>query len=90
MTDLMTSAWWRTAVFYEIYVRSFADSTADGVGDLRGVLDHLDHLLERLGVDALWLTPFYPSPMADHGYDVSDPRGRRSDVRDARRTSTTC
>src|SRR5580692_11707731 len=68
-----TTHWWRDAVFYEIYVRSFADSTGDGVGDLRGILGHLDHLV-GLGVDALWLTPFYASPMADHGYDVSDPR----------------
>jgi alpha-glucosidase len=73
MPDLSSSPWWRTAVYYEIYVRSFADSTGDGVGDLRGIHDHLDHLA-ALGVDALWLTPFYPSPMADHGYDVSDPR----------------
>ena len=60
-------------MFYEIYVRSFADSNADGVGDLRGIQDRLDHLV-ALGVDAIWLTPFYPSPMADHGYDVADPR----------------
>jgi alpha-glucosidase len=73
MPDQSTSPWWRTAVFYEIYVRSYADSGATGVGDLRGIRDHLDHLV-ALGVDALWLTPFYPSPMADHGYDVSDPR----------------
>jgi alpha-glucosidase len=73
MPEHSESAWWRRAVFYEIYVRSFADSTGDGVGDLRGIRDHLDHLVS-LGVDALWLTPFYPSPMADHGYDVSDPR----------------
>jgi alpha-glucosidase len=68
-----TNPWWRDAVFYEIYVRSFADSNGDGVGDLAGIRDHLDYLIE-LGVDALWLTPFYPSPMADHGYDVADPR----------------
>jgi alpha-glucosidase len=67
------SPWWRRAVFYEIYVRSYADSNGDGVGDLRGIRDRLDHLV-ALGVDALWLTPFYRSPMADHGYDVSDPR----------------
>jgi alpha-glucosidase len=63
--------WWRTAVFYEIYVRSFADSDGDGVGDLPGIRSRLPYLRE-LGVDAIWLTPFYPSPGADHGYDVSD------------------
>jgi alpha-glucosidase len=65
--------WWRDAVFYEVYVRSFADSNGDGLGDLAGVAARLDHL-ERLGVDAIWITPFYPSPMADHGYDVADHR----------------
>jgi alpha-glucosidase len=63
--------WWRNAVFYEIYVRSFADSNGDGVGDLEGIRARLPYLRE-LGVDAIWLTPFYPSPGADHGYDVSD------------------
>jgi alpha-glucosidase len=63
--------WWRDAVFYEIYVRSFADSDGDGIGDLPGIRARLPYLRE-LGVDALWLTPFYPSPGADHGYDVSD------------------
>jgi alpha-glucosidase len=65
--------WWRDAVFYEIYVRSYADANGDGVGDLAGITERLDHVVE-LGVDAIWLTPFYPSPMADHGYDVADPR----------------
>jgi len=63
--------WWRSAVLYEIYVRSFADSDGDGVGDLPGIRSHLPYLRE-LGVDGIWLTPFYPSPGADHGYDVSD------------------
>lgn len=65
--------WWREAVVYEVYVRSFADGDGDGVGDLGGVTDRLPAIAE-LGVDALWLTPFYRSPQADHGYDVSDPR----------------
>jgi alpha-glucosidase len=63
--------WWRSAVVYQIYPRSFADSNGDGIGDLGGVRAHLDHLV-WLGVDALWLSPFYRSPMADYGYDVSD------------------
>ncbi len=65
--------WWRDAVFYQVYVRSFADANGDGVGDLDGVGSRLGYL-ELLGVDALWLTPFFRSPMVDHGYDVSDPR----------------
>ncbi|HEX2263923.1 MAG TPA: glycoside hydrolase family 13 protein, partial [Pseudonocardiaceae bacterium] len=66
-------AWWRDAVFYQVYIRSFADSSGDGVGDLDGVRSRLGYL-ELLGVDALWITPFFRSPMVDHGYDVSDPR----------------
>lgn len=64
-------SWWRNAVIYEVYPRSFADANGDGEGDLRGLIEKLDYLAE-LGVDALWLTPFYPSPMADGGYDVAD------------------
>ncbi|KWX02054.1 Alpha-glucosidase [Carbonactinospora thermoautotrophica] len=66
--------WWRSAVFYEIYIRSFADGNGDGVGDLIGIRSRLPYLAE-LGVDAIWITPFYPSPMADGGYDVADYRG---------------
>ncbi|HZQ81519.1 MAG TPA: alpha-amylase family glycosyl hydrolase [Gaiellaceae bacterium] len=63
--------WWRDAVVYEIYVRSFADADGDGLGDLAGIRSRLPYLAE-LGVDAVWLTPFFPSPGADHGYDVAD------------------
>jgi alpha-glucosidase len=64
--------WWATAVFYQIYPRSFADGNGDGTGDLVGVRERLDHLVS-LGVDAIWLSPFYRSPMVDGGYDVADP-----------------
>ncbi|MGY1831885.1 alpha-amylase family glycosyl hydrolase [Geodermatophilus sp. SYSU D01180] len=65
--------WWRTAVVYEVYLRSFADGTGDGLGDVPGLRGRLGHLAD-LGVDALWATPWYPSPMADGGYDVADHR----------------
>src|SRR6202142_4400245 len=65
--------WWRHAVIYEIYVRSFADGNGDGVGDLAGVRAHLPYLVD-LGVDAIWFTPWYVSPLADGGYDVADYR----------------
>jgi alpha-glucosidase len=68
---LPRSAWWKHAVFYEIYTRSFQDSNDDGIGDLRGIGSRLDYLAD-LGVTAIWLTPFYPSPQVDFGYDVSD------------------
>ncbi len=72
--DLQHSAtplWWQTGVIYQIYPRSFQDTNSDGVGDLAGVIQRLDYL-SALGVDAIWLSPFYRSPMADFGYDISD------------------
>lgn len=66
-------AWWRTAVVYQIYVRSFSDSDGDGLGDLPGITARLPHIAE-LGADAVWITPFYPSPMHDGSYDVADHR----------------
>jgi alpha-glucosidase len=69
------SRWWQDGVVYQVYPRSFADSNGDGVGDLPGLIDHLDHLAggpSSLGIDAIWLSPIYPSPMLDGGYDVTD------------------
>jgi alpha-glucosidase len=65
------SVWWKTGIVYQIYPRSFQDSNGDGIGDLEGIRSRLDYLV-RLGVDAIWLSPFYPSPMADYGYDIAD------------------
>ncbi len=65
--------WWRGAVIYEIYPRSFVDSNGDGVGDLPGIVQRLEYVAE-LGVDAIWIAPFFRSPMADFGYDVADYR----------------
>ncbi|MEY2456541.1 MAG: alpha-glucosidase, partial [Acidimicrobiaceae bacterium] len=66
-----TVPWWKSTVVYQIYPRSFADSNGDGVGDLPGIEAKLDHLA-WLGVGAVWISPFFPSPMKDFGYDVSD------------------
>src|SRR4051794_8989451 len=68
MQDL---SWWKHAVVYQIYPRSFQDSNGDGIGDLNGIRNRLDYLVE-LGIDAIWVSPIYPSPMADFGYDVAD------------------
>ncbi|HVL59676.1 MAG TPA: alpha-amylase family glycosyl hydrolase, partial [Burkholderiaceae bacterium] len=78
--------WYKDAIIYELHVKAFQDGNADGVGDFRGLTDRLDYL-QDLGVTALWLLPFYPSPMKDDGYDVSDYRnidprfGTRNDFR---------
>src|SRR5713101_9805735 len=69
--DAQGHEWWQHAVFYEVYPRSFADSNNDGIGDLKGITSKLDYLKD-LGVDAIWLTPCFPSPQVDFGYDVSD------------------
>nr|WP_239147081.1 alpha-amylase family glycosyl hydrolase [Actinoplanes tereljensis] len=66
-----TTEWWRSAVIYQVYPRSFADTDGDGIGDVQGIRAHLGHLRD-LGVDAIWMSPWYPSPMADAGYDVAD------------------
>src|SRR5206468_11936660 len=65
--------WWREAVVYQVYIRSFADANGDGIGDLAGVRERLPYLRD-LGVDAIWFNPWYPSPLADAGYDISDYR----------------
>jgi alpha-glucosidase len=70
---MMRAEWWRGATIYQIYPRSFADSNGDGIGDLPGITAHLDYVAQ-LGVDAVWLSPFFTSPMADYGYDVADYR----------------
>ena len=63
--------WWRGAVFYQIYPRSFRDTNGDGIGDLKGIVEGLDYIA-ALGVDAIWISPFFTSPMDDFGYDVAD------------------
>src|SRR5436190_24017893 len=70
-TDPEGHQWWQHAVFYELYPRSFADSNNDGIGDLKGITSKLDYLRD-LGVDAIWISPCFPSPQVDFGYDVSD------------------
>jgi alpha-glucosidase len=72
--DSADATWWRSGIFYQIYPRSFQDSDGDGIGDITGIIHRLPYLLE-LGVDAIWLSPIFPSPMADFGYDISDYTG---------------
>ncbi len=68
----MNYHWWQTGTVYQIYPRSFKDTSGNGVGDLEGIIEKLDYLAETLGIDAIWISPFYPSPMKDFGYDVAD------------------
>ena len=70
-TNAPADGWWQDAIGYEVYLRSFADGDGDGIGDFAGLTDRLDHLAD-LGVDVVWLSPVFPSPMADFGYDVAD------------------
>ena len=70
----MSTLWWQRGIVYQIYPRSFMDSNADGIGDLSGIRSRLNYVSE-LGVDAIWISPIYPSPMADFGYDVADYTG---------------
>ena len=71
MLDKQTFGWWKRAVFYQIYPKSFQDTTGSGVGDLRGIISRLDYL-ETLGIDGIWLSPVCMSPQVDNGYDISD------------------
>ena len=71
MEERKQEHWWRDAVIYQIYPRSFQDSNGDGIGDLRGIIQRLDYLKE-LGIDAIWLSPVCKSPQDDNGYDISD------------------
>ena len=73
MIDFSKKDWWKEAVIYQIYPKSFQDSNGDGIGDLPGILSRLDYL-QKLGVNALWISPVFASPQVDNGYDVSDYR----------------
>src|SRR3954453_2122742 len=76
MNAAARQAWWREATVYQVYPRSFQDANGDGEGDLAGIVRRLGHIAS-LGADAVWLSPIYPSPMADGGYDVADYTGVR-------------
>ena len=71
MLDKTKRGWWKSAVFYQIYPKSFQDTNGDGVGDIPGIISRLDYL-EQLGIDGIWLSPVYESPQEDNGYDISD------------------
>ncbi|MGA1346610.1 MAG: alpha-amylase family glycosyl hydrolase, partial [Ilumatobacteraceae bacterium] len=87
MTSTRGREWWRNGVVYQVYPRSFADANGDGLGDVEGIRSRLPHLV-ALGVDAIWISPWYPSPLLDGGYDVADYRDidrRFGSLDDARR-----
>ena len=71
MTEKKNLPWWKNAVVYQIYPKSFQDSNGDGIGDIQGIISRLDYLAD-LGIDAVWLSPVYCSPQDDNGYDISD------------------
>ena len=71
MLDKTKRGWWKSAVFYQIYPKSFQDTNGDGVGDIPDIISRLDYL-EQLGIDGIWLSPVYESPQEDNGYDISD------------------
>ena len=73
MLDKTKKDWWKSAVFYQVYPKSFQDTNGDGIGDLQGVIARLDYLA-KLGIDGIWLSPVYASPQRDNGYDISDYR----------------
>ena len=68
---MLEKDWWKSATVYQIYPKSFCDSNGDGIGDIRGIISKLDYL-KNLGVDVVWTTPMYVSPMMDNGYDIAD------------------
>ena len=84
-----STKWWQTGIIYQIYPRSFQDSNHDGVGDLRGITRRLPYLTE-LGIDAIWLSPIFMSPMADFGYDIAKAHSRPSSQSHVGPTSLVC
>ncbi len=77
MQQAQQNLWWQTGIIYQVYPRSYQDSNGDGVGDLKGIIQRLDYL-QWLGINIVWLSPIYPSPMADFGYDIADYTGVHS------------